>query len=375
MDSAEKKRPKPEDFLRLIERQSRGKHKIYLGSSAGVGKTYQMLAEGHRLREKGVDVVIGYVEPHDRPETSAQIKNLEIVPPRTVTYQGSFLRDMDLPAILHRKPSVALVDELAHTNAPGRVNTKRYEDVEELLAAGIHVISTVNVQHLESLYDTVEKSTGVKVQERVPDRVLHEADQIVNVDISAEDLQDRLKAGKIYPPAQVSAALENFFTTENLTWLREVALSQSAKVLDFQQRQNFPDETKPSALGKVMVAISSRSPHAETLLRKAARLALDLNAEWYAVYVRTPRESQAKMSLETERLLHDTLAMAQRMGGSVVILKGVHVPETLGTFARDQGVTHLVLGRPQRSKWARLFGESFWERVMRDLPGVDLVIV
>src|SRR5580704_8542022 len=211
MATAEPVRPTPEQFLSLIRRQERGRLKVYLGSSAGVGKTYAMLREGHRLKRQGVDVAIGIVETHGRAVTAEQSGDLEIIPPREIEYRGVTLREMDVDAILARRPTVCLVDELAHTNAPGSRRAKRYQDVEDLLRAGIHVISTVNVQHMESLYDEVERITGVKVKERLPDSVLGEADQIVNVDVSAEDLVERLKAGKIYPPERAERALDNFF--------------------------------------------------------------------------------------------------------------------------------------------------------------------
>ena len=207
-------RPSAEDFLSIIRRQQLGKLKVYLGACAGVGKTYAMLNEGHRLKQRGVDVVIGYVEPHERPDTIAQIGDLEIVPPRVTTYHGITLREMDVGAVISRKPTVALVDELAHTNAPDSPNRKRYEDVQDLLRAGINVITTVNIQHFESLYNLVEETTGVRVKERVPDEIVAQADQIVNIDLPAEDLLERLQAGKIYPAERIQAALGNFFTPE-----------------------------------------------------------------------------------------------------------------------------------------------------------------
>ena len=216
MSSPELHRPTPEQFLNLIRRQTRGRLKVYLGSAAGVGKTYAMLREGHRLKAQGVDVVIGLVESHGRVETDQQIGDLERIPPRAVEYRGVNLNEMDVDAILARRPIVCLVDELAHTNAPGSRHPKRYQDVEDLLRAGIHVISTVNVQHLESLYDEIERVTGVRVKERIPDRVLAEADQIVNVDVSVEDLIERLSSGKIYPAERIKTALENFFTPAKL---------------------------------------------------------------------------------------------------------------------------------------------------------------
>src|SRR5437868_5008700 len=222
--STASERPSPEYFLSLIREQQRGRLKVYLGFAAGVGKTYEMLQEGNRLRRQGVDVVVGLVETHGRAETAAQVGELEQVPRRRVEYRGVVLEEMDVDAALARRPTVCLVDELAHTNAPGSRNAKRYQDVEELLRAGVHVVTTLNVQHLESLYDVIEQFTGVKVKERVPDYVLGLADQIVNVDLSAEDLQERLRAGKVYPAERVEAALANFFTGPNLSRLRELAL-------------------------------------------------------------------------------------------------------------------------------------------------------
>src|SRR5271168_3557598 len=226
------KEPIAEHFLKLIQRQQRGRLKIYLGFAAGVGKTYEMLQEARRLKRQGVDVVIGVVETHKRAETQAQIGDLEQIPRRIIEYRGVTLEEMDLDAVLARHPSVVLVDELAHTNAPGSRNAKRYQDIDELIRAGINVISTINIQHLESLYDAIEKATGVKVKERIPDYVLGMADELVNVDVSSEDLRERLLSGKVYPAERVPVALEHFFTPKNLTRLRELALEEIAYLLD-----------------------------------------------------------------------------------------------------------------------------------------------
>ena len=368
-------RPSADDFLQIIRRQQLGKLKIYLGPCPGVGKTYSMLVEGNRLKQRGVDVVIGYVEPHERPETTAQIKELEIVPPRLAAYHGITLKEMDVDAVIARKPMVALVDELAHTNAPGSKNRKRYEDVEDLMRAGINVISTVNIQHLESLYNFVEEATGVRVKERVPDEVLLKADQIVNIDLPAEDLQERLQAGKIYPKERIEAALANFFTQKNLTRLREMTLTETANYLDRQQRDNGDIEKNVSALGQVMVAIASRGPDPGRLLRKTARLAAQLNAQWYAVYVRTPEESAVRMDAAAQRRVTDTLETAQKMGGLVFSMKGEDVAKALISFAREYGITHIVVGRPGRRKLHRLFKKSLHEKLLEGLADVDLVVV
>jgi two-component system sensor histidine kinase KdpD len=367
-------RQSPEDFLHLIQRQARGKLKVYLGSSAGVGKTYSMLVEGNRLKARGVNVVIGYVEPHARPDTTAQIGLLEIIPPRVTLYHGIEIREMDLEAILARKPTVVLVDEFAHTNSPGSKNQKRYEDVLELLDAGISVITTLNVQHLESLYNVIEVATGTKVKERIPDSIVAQADQIINIDLPAEDLIDRLKAGKIYPPDRVEQAMGNFFTESNLTRLREITFSEVANFLDRRQRLLKPDGNKPSSMSKVMVAISSRGPHPETLLRKTARLANQLNAQWYVVYVRTNKEAPDKILAETHRRLTDTLEIAQKMGGTVLILKSNDVIAALTSFARDYGITQAVMGKSKPRRGWKRFSPSLVDRLSTNLPGVDIIL-
>jgi two-component system sensor histidine kinase KdpD len=374
-ESSVTERQAPEDFLQLIQRQSHGKLKVYLGSSAGVGKTYAMLVEGSRLRKQGIDVVIGYVEPHERPETTAQIGKLEIVPPRISHYHGIDIREMDLQAVLDRKPVIVLVDEFAHTNAPGSKNHKRYEDVLEILNAGISVITTLNVQHLESLYNVIEAATGTRVKERIPDSIVTEADQIINIDLPAEDLIERLKSGRIYAADRVDQAMSNFFTEANLTRLREITFSEVANFLDRRQRMQRPKDSKPSSMSKVMVAISSRGPHPETLLRKTARLSNQLNAEWYAVYVRTNREAPEKIATETHRRLTDTLEIAQKMGGTVLVLKSNDVAGALSSFAKEYGITQIVMGKSApRSGLIRFTRFSLVDRLSVSLQGVDIIL-
>ncbi len=367
-------RPTADDFLSIIRRQQLGKLKVYLGACPGVGKTYAMLREGHRLKELGVDVVIGYVEPHERAETIAQIGTLEVVPSRVTVYHGISLREMDVNAVIARKPTVALVDELAHTNAPDSPNRKRYEDVQDLLHAGINVITTVNIQHFESLYNFVQQATGVRVKERVPDEIVAHADQIVNIDLPAEDLQERLRAGKIYPQERIDSALANFFTQKNLTRLREMTLAETANFLDRQQRDTEESEERVSALGQVMVAISSLGPDPGRLLRKTARLAAQLNAQWYAVYVRTPSESAVRIDATAQRHVADTLETAQKMGGLVISLKHENVANALIAFAREYGITHVVLGRPGHRDLLHRLRPSLYERILDELPEVDLVV-
>ena len=372
---AEAARPSPEQFLQLIRRQERGRLKVYLGSSAGVGKTYAMLREGNRLKKQGVDAAIGIVETHGRPETEEQIGDLEVIPARRIEYRGVTLREMDLDAILARRPTVCLVDELAHTNAPGSKNGKRYQDVEELLRAGLHVITTVNIQHLESLYDEVERVTGVKVKERLPDSVLGEADQIVNVDLSAEDLLERLKAGKVYPPDRAERAMENFFTPGHLTRLREITLTEVAHLIDRRGRRAEADRAPSSAAERVMVGLSSRSPNAPALLRKAARLADRLNAPWYAVYIQTPAEDLTRTDAATHRIVGKNLELAQQLGGIPMTFRGKDVPSTILAFAKEYDIRVVVMGKSRQPWYRRVLAASIIERIVRESAGLDVVIV
>ena len=267
-----------DSFLRMIRRSQRGHLKIYLGYCAGVGKTWQMLEEAHRLKKEGIDVVVGLVETHGRTETAALIDGLEVVPRRRQEYRGIVIEEMDVDAILARTPQVALVDELAHTNVPGSRNAKRYQDVQDLLAAGIHVISTLNLQHLESLYDTVETIAGIKVRERLPDSVIADADEIVNVDLTTADLKKRLEEGKIYPKERIGAALANFFKKTNLEQLRELTLRELASQIDLRSREAIEPEI-PATPDQVMVCLSSRGPNSEMLLRYASRLVCRLRSD------------------------------------------------------------------------------------------------
>src|SRR5215472_11582397 len=282
---AEQERRDPESFLGLEEEAPKGKLKLYLGGAAGVGKTYRMLKEAHQLRSQGHDVVLGLIEPHQRKETAALIGDLEVVPLREISYRGATLREMDLEAILARKPEYVIVDELAHSNAPGSRNSKRYQDVEDLLAAGINVITALNVQHLESIAPVVKRITGVEVRETVPDVLLTRADQIIDVDISVEALRQRLREGKIYPPEQIENAFRNFFRPANLGALRELALQQVAR--DQRRKREEREMIKreggrrPALEERIMVCLSSRPGTSQQLLRKACRAAGELNADWY----------------------------------------------------------------------------------------------
>ncbi|WP_024336496.1 PTS sugar transporter subunit IIA [Desulfotignum balticum] len=366
-----------DNFLRLIRRSQRGRLKIYLGYAAGVGKTYQMLLEGHRIMQDGVDLAVGVVETHGRAETEALLAGLPVIPRRKISYRGIVIEEMDLDAILERHPSVVLVDELAHTNVPGSKNAKRYQDVEELLAAGIHVISTLNIQHLESLYETVERATNVKVRERIPDRVVAEADQIVNVDITIEDLRRRLKEGKVYTKERIETALDHFFRPPNLEQLRELTLRELAAQIDSRRRDPL-DQDIPSSPDQVMVALSSRGPNSEALLRYASRLAGRLNRNWYAVYVQTSQERPTVIDAATQRMLSNTLTLAQQLGATVFTYKGDDVVKTILQFAKEYRVGHIVIGSPGRKMpfWKRLRGgSSIVERLVIEGKGLTVVVL
>lgn len=366
-----------DSFLRLIRRSQRGRLKIYLGYAAGVGKTYQMLLEAHRLKKDGINVAIGLVETHGRSETEALLTGLELIPRRKITYRGIEIEEMDLDAILLRHPSVVLVDELAHTNLPGSKNAKRYQDVEEIISAGIHVISTLNIQHLESLYETIERVTGVKVRERIPDHVVAQADQVVNVDITAEDLRRRLKEGKVYTKERIETALDHFFKPTNIEQLRELTLRELAAQIDSRRRDTL-DEDLPSSPDQVMVCLSSRGPNSEALLRYASRLAGRLNRNWYAVYVQTSQEHPTVIDAATQRILSNTLTLAQELGATVFTYKGDDIVKTILQFAKEYRVGHIVIGAPGRKApfWRRLRGEvSIVERLITEGTGITVVIL
>jgi two-component system sensor histidine kinase KdpD len=366
-----------DSFLRLVRKTQRGRLKIYLGYCAGVGKTYQMLLEGQRFKEDGIDIAVGLVETHGREETECLLQGLEVIPRRRLVHRGIEIHEMDLDAILQRRPSVVLVDELAHTNVPGSRNVKRYQDAEEILAAGIHVISTLNIQHLESLYDTVEQVTGVKVRERIPDRVVAEADQIVNVDITTEDLRRRLEEGKVYTTERIETALTHFFKQSNLEQLRELTLRELAAQIDSRRRAPLTDEV-PSSPDQVMVCLSSRSPNSEALLRYASRLAGRLNRNWYAVYVQTSSESPTKIDSGTQRVLSNALTLAQQLGATVFTYRGDDIVKTILQFAKEYRVGHIVVGRSGRKfpLWKRLSGRStLVQRLVEAAKGTTVVVL
>jgi two-component system sensor histidine kinase KdpD len=370
--------PGTTDFLELVKRRERGKLKVYIGSAAGVGKTFRMLTEGHDLRRRGIDVVVGFVETHGRIDTEAQLGDLEVIPRRKIEYKGVVLEEMDGEAVVKRAPQVAIVDELAHTNVPGVQHRKRWQDVIELLDAGINVISAVNVQHLESLNDIIASTLGVTVRETVPDWVVASADQVVNLDISAEDLRERLREGKIYKPDKIDTALRNFFTDENLTTLRELALREVASSVDRSReaivRRDSGAAPAPRTVDRIMVAMSSSPPYTAALLRKASRIAGRLNSDWYCVYVQTADERPDRIDSAVQRKLVDNIQLAQSMGAEVVKLEGEDVAAALVKFARANGVTLLIVGQSKKSSLRHLLSGSVVSQLVNNSQGLDVLV-
>ncbi|MEP7126643.1 MAG: universal stress protein [Byssovorax sp.] len=377
-----------DDLLARASSISPGRLKVYLGMAAGVGKTVAMLREGKRQSAEGVDVVCGVVETHGRSETIAELGGLTVIPRRTIAYRGVPLQEMDLGAVLARRPDVALVDELAHTNVPGSLHEKRYQDVDALLDAGIDVIGTLNVQHLESLHDLVLRETEVDVRERVPDRFLHRAEDIVVIDLPPEDLQERLRQGKIYAPQRVESALGGFFRRGNLTALRQLALREVANAVELRARSQVqiqrPDEqattSEPVVRGvadaeRVLVCMASMPTATRRLLRRGARLAGGLNSTWFVAYVRTPGETPERIETAALRSLADNITLAKELGAEVVRLEGTDVAEALARFARERRITHAVFGRTRRPAWHERFLGSVLDRFMRLAPDVDVVVV
>jgi two-component system sensor histidine kinase KdpD len=365
-----------ESLLARSKEEGRARLRLYIGAAPGVGKTYKMLEDAHELKRQGLDVVIGFVEAHGRADTLALIGDLERVPLREIEYRGVTLTEMDLAAVIERHPYVAVVDELAHTNAPGSAHGKRYEDVLALLDAGINVITAVNIQHIESLNDAIVSTTGVRVRETVPDWVLKRADEVVNVDVSVETLRDRLRQGKIYDAAKIEQALTNFFRKGNLTALRELALRQLAsdqagKAQAYRDREGLE---RPVIPDKVMVAMASRGS-ARTLLRVGSRMAGRLATDWYVVYVETPREEPGRIKPEDHVALADNIRFARQLGANVVKLKGSRVADALVDFAKREGITHVIFGQSARSRWNLLLHGSIVDRFLRDVRNATVQIV
>jgi two-component system sensor histidine kinase KdpD len=350
----------------------RGRHRILLGAAAGVGKTYRMLQEGRQAAHEGIDVVIGYLEPHDRPETAEVAVGLEAVPRLRSAHGGLQLEEMDVDAVLRRAPELALVDELAHTNVPEARNTKRYEDIDEILDEGIDVVSTVNVQHLESLNDAIFELTGVRVRETFPDRVLDEADEVVLVDLSPEALQARLRAGKVYELGRAEAALLNFFRLENLGALRELALREVAEDVGQRRRTGVVDPLAESAVRERILALVSPEPRSQRILRRAWRSSQRLGAELDALWVRRPGHV---LTRDEEASLAALRRLASILGAHFVERESDDFPAAVKDAVGERGATYVFVGTPDESRRREILHGSLVAQLVRGLPGVDIRVV
>jgi two-component system sensor histidine kinase KdpD len=362
----------------VIEKQPEpAKLRIYLGAAPGVGKTYDMINDAHRMKHQlGVDIVIGLVESHGRAETEARIRDLEIVPQRVIPYRGVNLKEMDVEAIIARHPNTVVVDELAHTNVPGSKNRKRYEDVLELLEAGINVMTAVNIQHLETLNDAVNRSANTVIRETVPDNFFKRADEVVNVDVTVDELRSRLRQGKIYAPEKVEQSLANFFRKGNLNMLRELALRTTAEQVssrasEYRRTQGLEQAPIPE---KVMVCLSAR-PGTERLLRVGARVAGRLASNWYAVYVTKPDSDKGHGDPEAFHRLEEYERMARDLGAKVVNLTDRNVSDALIRFAQQENISHVVFGQSARSRWDILWRGSVLNRFLSEVRDVTVQVV
>ena len=372
----EKNRPNGEQLLARLQAGTQARLRIYIGAAPGVGKTYSMLEDAHALRREGVDVVVGFVETYGRADTEAKIGDLEIVPRKRVEYRGVTLEDMDAAAIIKRRPQLCVVDELAHTNVPGSTHEKRYLDVLDLLGAGIGVLTAVNIQHLETLNDAVGRVTGIRVRETVPDTFLDRADEVVNVDVTVQELQSRLRQGKVYKPEKVEQALGNFFKETNLSTLRELALRAVAdevgeKAASRRQREGLEPALIPE---RVMVCMSS-SADAPRVLRTGARIARRLGARWYAVYVETPREAPGRITPADREALQRSITLAESLGATVVRVKADRPADGLIEFAKREGITHVIFGQTARSRWEILLKGSTLNRFLEEVRDATIQVV
>jgi two-component system sensor histidine kinase KdpD len=371
MDEKEKS---VQHFLNLIRKSKRGKFKIYIGMSAGVGKTFRMLQEAHSMMKNGIDVKIGYVETHNRVETHALIEGLPIIPRKKTFYKGKELDEMDLQTMINIHPDVAIVDELAHTNIPGSKNEKRWQDVIEILEAGISVISAVNIQHIESINMEVRSITGIDVTERIPDKILQMADEVVNIDLTADELITRLKEGKIYDQSKVETALKNFFQSDKILQLRELALKEVASQVE---RKVDTEVTINARLRheRFLACISSNPENAKMIIRKTARLARYYNSKWYVLYVQTDGENASRIKLSVQRHLINNFKMAAEMGSEVIQVKSNNIPSSIVHVAEEKQITTICIGLPRIRLWQILTKTSSFNKLVRKLSGSDIDLV
>jgi two-component system sensor histidine kinase KdpD len=369
----------PEEWLQKIsaEKDSKGKLKIYLGMSAGVGKTYRMLQEAHQLLKDGVNVRIGYIETHNRKETAALVEGIPIIPRREVFYKGKRLDELDVQAILLLQPEVVLIDELAHTNVPGSKNEKRWQDVLDVLEAGINVISAVNIQHIESINEDVKGITGIEVKERVPDKILQIADEVVNIDLPADELIRRLREGKIYDHSKIQQALTNFFQPDKILQLRELALKEVAGQVERKVDYSIEYKKNPFRHERFLACISSNHQIAQRIIRKTARLASYYNSQWYVLYVQTPKESPDKIPLDKQRHLINNFKTATESGAEIIQVKEENIAAAIIKVIEEKDITTVCLGKPHIKLWQIILKTSVFNQLLKTLSknDVDLVIL
>ncbi|WP_186738902.1 sensor protein KdpD [Spirosoma utsteinense] len=365
-----------ERFLNLIRESRRGRLKVYIGMSAGVGKSYRMLQEAHALRRNGIDARIGFIETHQRAETQALVVGLPAISRRRLFYKGRELDEMDVQAVINTHPELVIVDELAHTNIPGSKNEKRWQDVLDILDAGINVISAVNIQHIESLYDEVHAITGVGVTERVPDKILQMADEVVNIDLTADELIARLKEGKIYDPANVQTALTNFFQPGTILQLRELALREVASAVERKIGRTLPPGTQPKG-ERFLASISTNHEVARRVIRKTARLAAYYQSRWYVLYVQTPNEAPDRIRLDLQRHLINNLKLATELGAEVIQAKGNNVVNCIVDEADKRKVTTVCIGKPHFSLTQIILRTFAFNQLLNKLSesDTDLIIL
>lgn len=361
-------------FLDLIRKQRIGKFKIYIGMSAGVGKTYRMLQEAHALLKNGIDIKIGYVETHDRKETVALLEGLPIVPRRTIFYKGKELNEMDLQAIINLHPEVVIVDELAHSNIEGSKHEKRWQDVLEILEAGINVISAVNIQHIESLNDEIKNITGVEVKERIPDKVLALADEVVNIDLTADELIVRLKEGKIYQAEKIETAINNFFKPEHILQLRELALKEVASQVERKVEKEIPS-TIALRHERFLACISSNENAAKTIIRKTARMASYYNAKWFVLYIQTPQESTEKIPLDKQRYLINNFKLATELGGDVIRVESKNISAAILEATKQNKITTICMGKPRFSLIKSILSNTLFDQLLIKITGTDIDLI
>jgi len=363
-----------EHFLDLIKKSRRGKFKIYIGMSAGVGKTYRMLQEAQTLLRNGVDIKIGYIETHGRTETHALLDGLPVIPRRKLFYKGKELEELDVQAVISLRPEVVVVDELAHTNIEGSANEKRWQDVIEILDAGINVISAVNIQHIESLNEEVKEITGIEVAERIPDNVLQQADEVVNIDLTADELITRLKEGKIYVPDKIEIALKNFFQGDKILQLRELALKEVASQVERKIETELPRNIH-SRQERFLACISSNHEIAKTVIRKTARLASYYSAKWYVLYVQTAKEDGNKIGLAAQRHLINNFKLATELGAEVIKTKQNNIARGIIETSEEKKITTICIGKPHLNLFNVILSTAVFNQLLNKLSASDIDIV